>query len=95
MRIRTNPERERIYGALLDATGENTKAKAIDRAARYYCRMRGGNELSHTGAIARLLDRAERQGSVSVEEIAEILNDPDLAVEGEEVVRWSVGEADE
>ncbi|MFC7134357.1 MULTISPECIES: hypothetical protein [Salinibaculum] len=50
MRLRMNDERERRLEALLEASGENTKSKAIDSAAKYYVRM--------SGALARF--RPER-----------------------------------
>jgi hypothetical protein len=41
-------DRERRPEHLLEATGENTKSKAIDRAAKYYVRMAGGRQPSRS-----------------------------------------------
>lgn len=68
---------------LLDATGENTKSKAIDRAAEFFIKMRGDNVAVPNGAFTELMERAERQGSVTPEEIAEILDTEELPVETE------------
>lgn len=42
--IRATDERERRMDRLLEATGENTKSKALDRAMMYYIRQH--NKLS-------------------------------------------------
>jgi len=41
MRLRMTDSRERRMDALPEATGENTKSKALDRAAEFYLRVRG------------------------------------------------------
>lgn len=73
MRLRMNERRERRLETLLDATGENAKAKAIDRAADHFIKMAGDTTAVPTGAIEELMERAVEQGSVTPEEIAEIL----------------------
>jgi len=76
--------------ALLEATGENTKSKAIDRAAEFYIKMAGDSVAVPKGAFEELMATAERQGSVTSEEIAEVLDTEELPVEAE--LSWSVGE---
>ncbi|WP_245154566.1 hypothetical protein [Halorussus marinus] len=83
--------RERRLDNLQEATGENTKSKALDRAAEFYLRMRGDTTAVPTGAFTELMERAEKQGSVTPEEIAEILDTDDLPVKAE--IRWSVGDS--
>lgn len=39
MRIRMNDRRERQFDRLVEATGESTKSKAIDRAIDHYIRQ--------------------------------------------------------
>jgi len=75
--------------ALLEATDENTKSKAIDRAAEFYIKMAGDTTAVPTGAFVELMATAEEQGSVTAEEIAEILGTEALPVEAE--TSWSVG----
>ncbi|WP_225741284.1 hypothetical protein [Halorussus halophilus] len=81
--------RERRMDNLLEATGENTKSKALDRAAEFYLKMRGNNVAVPTGAFVELMERAEKQGSVTAPEIAEILNTDQLPVQAE--ISWDVG----
>lgn len=88
MRIHDTEERERLWSDLLDATGENTKSGALDEAARYYVRMAGGTSAVPNGAVAELLALAEEQGSVTVEEIADVLDTPELPVDAQ--TTWSV-----
>jgi hypothetical protein len=42
MRIKTTEDCDRLWENLCEATGENARSKALDRAARYYLRMCGG-----------------------------------------------------
>ena len=90
MRLRMTDSRERRMNNLLEATGENTKSKALDTAADFYLRMAGDNTAVPTGAFVELIERSGEQGSVTAEEIAEILNTEELRVEAE--TTWSVGE---
>ena len=85
-----NDDRERRLDSLVEATGENTKSKAIDRAAKYYTRMAGGTAAVPTGQLEKLMARAEEQGSVTPQEIAEILDTEELPVEA--ALTWSVGD---
>lgn len=90
MRIETTDERKRLWQHLKEASGNSTKSGALDDAARYYTRMAGGTSAVPHGAVASLLQRAENQGSVTAEEIAEELSTPELPVEAR--TEWSVGE---
>jgi len=89
MRIQMNDSRERTYSALVDATGQNAKSKALDDAARYYLRMRGDNAANPHGAISELLAAAEERGSLTGSEIADILDAPELSVNYD--TQYSVG----
>lgn len=84
------PPDERRLEDLQEALDENTKSKAIDKAARFTVQMRGGTTAVPQGAIAELLERAEDQGSVTVEEIAEVLDSDEIPVDAK--LSWSVGE---
>ena len=84
-----NDSRERRMDALQEATGENTKSKAIDRATAFYIKMAGDNVAVPKGAFVEIMATAERQGSVTSEEIAKILDTEELPVEAE--LSWSVG----
>lgn len=90
MRLRMNDERERRLENLVEASPENTKSGAIDVAAKYYTRMRGECSAVPEGQVAQLLELAEREGSVTATEIAEVLDCPELPVEAE--TTWTVGE---
>ncbi|WP_204959910.1 hypothetical protein [Salinigranum salinum] len=92
MRLRMPESRKRLYKRLLEATGESTKSKALDRAARYYCEMRGDTAVVPVGAIGELLAAAEERGSLTGEEIAAILDCQWLRVEYE--TEWLVGDGD-
>ncbi|ELZ22392.1 hypothetical protein C475_17808 [Halosimplex carlsbadense 2-9-1] len=89
-RIRLTDARERKYTNLEDATGESTRSGALDAAADYYLRMAGGTAAVPTGAVETLMQRATEKGSVTPEEIAEILGQPELPVEYSH--EFSVGE---
>jgi len=80
MRLHMNEERERRLRHLLEATGENTKSKALDQAMRYYVRMRGNNTGVRTGTVEELMTAAIERGSLTPDEIAEILDCPELSV---------------
>jgi hypothetical protein len=80
MRIKTTEDRDRLWENLCEATGENARSKALDRAARYYLRMCGGVAAYGRGDIQTLLDEAEAQGSLTAPEIAGILNERELPV---------------
>jgi len=89
-RIRLNDSRRRRYSNLQDATGDGTRVDAIDTAADYYLRMAGGTTAKPTGAVQELMRQAVQQGSVTPEEIAETLDQPELPVTAQ--TTFSVGE---
>lgn len=89
MRIEKTQSRERKWESLREATGKGHTSKALDVAADYYLRMRGGSAAVPTGKLAKLLETAEEQGSLTAPEIAAILNTEELPVNAE--VSWSVG----
>jgi len=80
MRIRMNDSRERLYSHLKDATGRGHKSAALDDAARYYLRMRGGTGAHPTGVVERVMREAERKGSLTAGELAELLSVDELGV---------------
>ena len=82
--------RERRIDALLEATGENTKSKALDTAAEYYLQMAGGNSAIPTGRVKKLMQLAVDEGSVTPAQIADVLDVSELPVEYTH--EWSVGE---
>jgi hypothetical protein len=90
MRYRMNDTRERRLENLLEATGENAKSKALDTAANFYLEMAGDTTAVPTGAFVELMELAEDQGSVTPEEIAEVLDTEQLPVSAS--TSWSVGE---
>ena len=86
MRIHRTDRRERRWQNLKRATGENTVSGALDVAADHYLRMAGAHR---TGAFTKLMREAEARGSLTGEEIAEILDHRTLEVSYE--TSWSVG----
>jgi len=86
-------DRERRFEALQEATDENTKSKAIDTAARFYVRMAGGTDAVPQGNIEALLQRAEENGSVTVEDIVEVLDTKELPLEYQPA-SWTVNDSD-
>lgn len=90
MRIRLNDRRERRFDNLVEATGEGSKSGALDTAADYYLRMSGGNPAIPTGKVEELMQTAVEEGSVTPEEIAEILGTDELPIDYSH--DWSVGD---
>jgi len=84
--------REQKLEELLEATGENTKSKALDRAVEAYLALVGGNEVNpRRGVVDELLQEADARGGLEAEEIAAILGDEgDLPVRFEPAT-WNVG----
>ena len=80
MRIKTTDDRERLWENLCEATDEQARSKALDRAARYYLRMCGGVAAYGRGDIQTLLDAAEEEGSLTASQIAAILDNRELPV---------------
>lgn len=91
MNIRLNDRRERLYDRLERASPASTKAGALDAAARYYLDMAGGPADHQTGAVWELMAKATKQGSVTPEEIARVLDCDQLPVDYEQKIRWDVG----
>lgn len=87
MRIESTDERQRLWENLLEATDQSAKSKALDDAARYYCRMRGDVAAYGPGKIEELLRAADDQGSLTASEIAEVLDARELPVEVETNIR--------
>jgi len=90
MRIRSTDKRKREWNHLQEATGESTVAGALDVAANYYLEMAGGTMAVPNGRLEELMERADEQGSVTPEEIADILDIDELPVSAS--TEWSVGE---
>lgn len=91
MRIEVNPSRRRLYENLTEATGEAAKSKALDSAARFYLSMRGNTTAVPNGALSELLREAEQQGSLTGEQIAEILTTDELPISYETTVNRQIG----
>ncbi len=90
MRIQSTDARKRRWEHLQEATGESTTAGALDVAAKEYLRLKGGTPAVPHGALAELLAAAEERGSLTGEEIVEILSTKELPLEYE--TEWAVGE---
>lgn len=75
-----NDRRERLYENLKEATGKGHKSKALDQAAAYYLRMHGDTIVYPTGTIDEVLNAAEAEGSLTAQQIAELLNVDELPV---------------
>lgn len=74
---------------------DTNKTQAVLQACRLAARLDGENDVEPgPGALARLLEVAEEQGSLTGEEIAAILSTEELPVQFEQIARWSVGEVD-
>lgn len=79
MRIADTDDRERLWDALVECSDQSTKSKAIEDAARYYCRMRGAR--GYNSAVEELLSAAVDEGSLTAAEIAAIIDARELPVE--------------
>jgi len=90
MRLRITDSRERMIDALLEATGENTKSKAIDTAIAHYCACAGDNVAQPQGTHEELMQLAIKRGSLTPQEIAQVLDTDSLPVKYN--ADWSVGE---
>lgn len=77
MSIRVDDRRERLFDRLEEATGEATRAGALEAAARYYCHMEGA---ATEGAVEELIRLAVQEGNVTPEQITEVLNHQTLPV---------------
>lgn len=81
MSIRMNPRRERRYDRLEESTGESNRAAALDAAALFYFSMAGGPADHQTGAVEELLELADDQGAVTLEEIVDVLDSDQLRID--------------
>jgi len=91
-RWRLTGTRDQLLGELVDATGENTKAKALDDAGRAYLRLVGRNIVEPgPGLLHELIEAAEERGGLDAAEIAEILATEELPLQYEPA-EWSIGE---
>lgn len=71
---------------------DTNKTQAVLQACRLAARLDGENDVEPgLGAIARLLEAVEDQGSLTGEEIAEVLSTNEYPVKYETTTRWSVG----
>ena len=90
MRIEKTDTRAQKWEYLKEATGECATSKALDRAADYYLRMRGETTAVPKGKLTELMMAAKTQGSLTPEEIAEIVDTDELPVRCE--VSVAIGE---
>lgn len=90
MRLRMTDVRERRLDNLCEATDENTKSKALDRAATFYLKMAGDTTAVPNGAFVELMERAEEKGSLTPTEIADILDTDELPLKA--TMDWSIGQ---
>ncbi len=90
MRIEKTDARARKWEYLKEVTGESATSKALDRAADYYLRMHGDTTAVPQGRLIELMNAAQNRGSLTPEEIAEILDTEELPVRCQ--ISVSVGE---
>jgi hypothetical protein len=95
MRLRTDERRDRILEDAQAALDESTKSEAIIKSCKYVARMAGGTTAIPEGKIAQLLAAAEEAGSLTGEEIADILDTEEIAVDYSTSTSWSVETGDE
>lgn len=91
MRIQSTDARQRRWESLQEATGESTKSGALDAAAQFYLKMAGDSAAVPVGALSELMAAAEERGSLTGEEIAEILDTEELPVDYS--TSWGVGDS--
>ncbi|USZ68317.1 hypothetical protein NGM10_00915 [Halorussus salilacus] len=89
MRIEATATRKRKWENLKEATGKGHKSTALDTAAEYYLKMAGDTTAVPVGAIEELMELAVEEGSVTPEEIADVLDTEQLHVQAR--TSWSVG----
>lgn len=83
MRIQSTDDRDRLREDLREATGHGHTSQALDAAARHYIQCRGDTPVVPTGTYAELLDAARAAaGGLDEQEIAGILDTPELGVAG-------------
>jgi hypothetical protein len=90
MRIQSTDTRERLWEQLREATDHQHTSQALDAAARYYVRMYGDSPAQPTGVVDELLDAArDADGGLDEQQIAEILDTPELGIDVEVTRRRS------
>ena len=92
MRIQKTDARERRWKYLREATGKGHTSAALDEAANYYLRMRGGTDAYPTGLLEELLSAAESRGSLTGDEIVGVLDCDELELEYSS--QWAVGKSE-
>jgi len=91
----TSHRRESKLNEVVDASPENTKAKALDCAVEAYLALLGGNEVvPRQGVVDELLQEAQKRGGLDAEEIAEIIGADDRLPVEFKPAAWSVGAQD-
>ncbi len=81
MRIKKTDARARKWEYLKEVTGESATSKALDKATDYYLRMHGDTTAVPKGKLTELMNAAKSRGSLTPEEIAEIIHTEELPVE--------------
>ncbi len=81
MRIKKTDVRAQKWEYLKEATGENATTKALDQATNYHLRMPGETTAVRKEKLTELMTVAQNQGSITSEEIAEILDTDELPVQ--------------
>lgn len=89
LRIRLNDSRERQIDRLMDATGERTKAGAVDEAIAFYLQLAAVDHGSRVGQLDELMRTAAERGSLTAPEIAAIVDTPQVPVSAD--TTYSVG----
>lgn len=93
-RMRLSGSRDQLLDDLESCTGEKTRAKAVEKAARAYLRLVGGNVVQPgPGLLDELLEAADRR-DLSGDEIARVLDVDELPLKFEPA-SWSVGNVDD
>lgn len=72
-----------MLDALVEATDDNTKSKATDRAIAHYCQCAGENPTHPNETYTELIERAVEDGNLTPEEISAILSTNELPVKCE------------
>jgi hypothetical protein len=96
VRIQSTDTRERLREQLREAADYQHTSQALDAAARYYVRMYGDSVAQSTGVVDELLGATRAaDGGLDEQEIAEILDTPELGVAVEVECRRSTTPAAE
>lgn len=90
LNIRVSEDREQILRHLKDATDENTNARALFIAARYYIEMRGNTVARPNGRVSELLNHVDEHPHVTVDDVQRILSTEQLSIDYEQH-SWYLG----